>query len=55
MTNWNETKTKLKQKFIQLTDKDLFLVKGKHEELLCRLEAKLGKSRESLRKIISEL
>lgn len=53
--DWNETKGKLKQKFARLTDDDLLLVEGKQDELLGRLQAKLGKTKEEIRKIISEL
>jgi len=53
--NWNETKGKLKQKFAMLTDNDLLLVEGKNEELLGRLQTKLGKTKEQIHKIISEL
>lgn len=53
--NWDETKGKLKQKFALLTDSDVLLVEGKHDELLGRLEIKLGRSKEELRKLISEL
>ena len=53
--NWNQTKGKLKQKFAMLTDDDLLLLDGKQEELFGRLQAKLGKTKEELRKIITEL
>jgi uncharacterized protein YjbJ (UPF0337 family) len=53
--NWNETKGKLKQKFAMLTDNDLLLVEGKNDELLGRLQTKLGKTKEQIHKIISEL
>ena len=53
--NWNETKGKLKQKFATLTDDDLLLVEGKHEELLGRLQAKLGKTKEDIHKLIADL
>lgn len=53
--NWNETKGKLKQKFAILTDSDLLLVEGKQDELLGRLQIKLGKSKEQIQEIISEL
>jgi uncharacterized protein YjbJ (UPF0337 family) len=52
---WSETKGKLKQKFAQLTDNDLLYEKGKEEELLGRLQKKLGKSREEVKKMISNL
>ncbi len=53
--NWNETKGKLKQKFALLTDNDLLLLEGKQDEMLGRLQAKLGKTKDEINKIISEL
>jgi len=53
--NWLETKGKLKQRFAMLTDDDLLLLEGKEDEMLGRLEKKLGKSKDELHKIISEL
>ena len=46
---WNEVKGKLKQKYSQLTDDDLGFAEGKEDELLGRLQKKLGKSKEDLR------
>jgi len=53
--NWNETKGKLKQKYAQLTDDDLTFAEGKDDELLGRLQQKLGKSKEALRSEIESL
>ncbi|WP_416866197.1 MAG: CsbD family protein [Imperialibacter sp.] len=53
--NWNETKGKLKQQFAILTDQDLLLVEGKQDELIGRLQVKLGKSKEELQKLIAGL
>jgi uncharacterized protein YjbJ (UPF0337 family) len=53
--NWNEQKGKLKQKFAALTDNDLLFTEGKREEMMGRLQIKLGKSKEQLHKIITEL
>ena len=53
--NWNETKGKLKQRFAMLTDNDVLLIDGKQDELLGRLQTKLGKTKEEIHKIISEL
>ena len=53
--NWIKTKGKLKQKFALLTDDDLMLAEGKKEEMLGRLEVKLGKTKEELQKIIAAL
>jgi uncharacterized protein YjbJ (UPF0337 family) len=50
--NWNEISGKLKQKYANLTDDDLLLVKGKEEELLGRLQKKLGKTKEEVQKIL---
>jgi uncharacterized protein YjbJ (UPF0337 family) len=52
---WNEVKGKLRQKYAQLTDDDLAFAEGKDEELLGRLQQKLGKSKEDLRKEIESL
>lgn len=53
--NWNETKGKLKQKFASLTDNDVLLVDGKQDEFIGRLQIKLGKTKEEIHKLISEL
>jgi uncharacterized protein YjbJ (UPF0337 family) len=47
--NWNEVKGKLKQKYGQLTDHDLTFAEGKEDELLGRLQKRLGKSQDELR------
>jgi len=52
---WNEVKGKLKQKYGQLTDDDLLFSEGKDEELLGRLQKKVGESKEKLRDFISSL
>ena len=53
--NWNELKGKLKQKYAQLTDDDLTFADGKDDELLGRLQAKLGRTKEDLRDEIASL
>ena len=53
--NWEEQKGKLKQKFAALTDSDLLFAEGKKEEMFGRLQIKLSKTKEELRKIIEEL
>lgn len=45
---WNEWKGKIKQAYGDLTDDDLKYEEGKDEELLGRLQTKLGKSRDEL-------
>jgi uncharacterized protein YjbJ (UPF0337 family) len=53
--NWNATKGKLKQQFAMLTDDDLLLVEGKQDEMLGRLQTKLGKTKEELQTLITSL
>jgi uncharacterized protein YjbJ (UPF0337 family) len=52
--NWNQIKGKLKQKYAQLTDDDLMFVEGKEDELLGRLQQRLGKTNEEVRREIEE-
>lgn len=53
--NWNEVKGKLKQKYAQLTDDDLAFADGKEDEMLGRLQQRLGRSKDDLRKEIASL
>ena len=53
--SWNEIKGKLKQKYGQLTDDDLTFAEGKDEELLGRLQKRLGRTKDELRSEIEEL
>jgi uncharacterized protein YjbJ (UPF0337 family) len=53
--NWHEQKAKLKQKFAVLTDNDLMFEEGRKEEMLAKLQIKLGKTKEELHKILSVL
>lgn len=53
--NWNITKGKLKQKYATLTDNDVLLVEGKQEELVARLQVKLGKTKEEIHTLIADL
>lgn len=53
--NWDEQKGKLKQKFAALTDDDLLFAEGKKDEMYGKLQIKLGKTKEELHKILSDL
>ena len=53
--NWNQTKGKLKQKFAVLRDSDLLFAEGKQDEMFGRLQVTLGKTKEEIHRIISEL
>jgi uncharacterized protein YjbJ (UPF0337 family) len=52
---WNETAGKLKQAYGNLTNDDLLFIVGKEEELLGRLQLKIGSTKEGIRKIIAKL
>ena len=53
--NWNEIKGKLKQKYGQLTDDDLAFAEGKEDELLGRLQKRLGRTKDELRAEIEDM
>ena len=52
--NWNETVGKVKQRFANLTDDDMLFRGGNDKELLGRLQQKLGKTKEEVRKVIAK-
>jgi uncharacterized protein YjbJ (UPF0337 family) len=52
-TNWNERKSRLKMKFELLTDNDLMFEEGNNDEILEKLQVRLGKSKAELQKIIT--
>ena len=53
--NWNELKGKLKQQYSSLTDDDLLFEEGKEDELLGRLQKKLGKTTEEVRSMLRDI
>lgn len=55
MESWTEIKAKLKQKFAVLTSSDMLFIKGEKEKTLRRLQKKLGKTKEEIKKILREL
>jgi len=52
---WNETVGKLKQKYADLTDDDLMFAEGKEDELLGRLQKKLGRTKEEVREELEKM
>lgn len=52
---WNEVKGKLKQKYADLTDDDLLYEEGKEDELLGKLQRKLGKTMDDVKNEINSL
>jgi len=53
--NWTEQKTKLKAKFSTLTDEDLHYENGKKEEMMTKIQEKLGKTKVEMTAIMSSL
>lgn len=53
--DWNLLKGKLQQAYTQLTDEDLTYVEGKGHELVSRLQAKLGKRKRQIVKMLNAL
>lgn len=50
--NWNVIKGNLKQEYAELTDDDLLYEEGKEDELLGRLQKKLGKTKDDVKSFI---
>ncbi|MCB0662484.1 MAG: CsbD family protein [Saprospiraceae bacterium] len=53
--NWNEIKGKIKQEYGQLTDDDLTYAEGQEDELIGRLQSKLGKTKEEVKDFIDAI
>lgn len=53
--DWNELKGKLKQKFATLTDNDLMFEEGKKDEMMGKIQSKLGKTKDEWDKIVAGL
>jgi uncharacterized protein YjbJ (UPF0337 family) len=53
--DWNVLKGKLKQKFANLTDDDLMFIKGKEEELIGRIQQKIGRTKEEIHDLFAKL
>ena len=53
--NWNEVKGKIKQKYSNLTDDDLLYEEGKDDELLGKIQQKIGQAKEEVKKWIESL
>lgn len=46
--NWNEVKGKAKQQYADLTDDDLKYQEGQEDEMLGKVQKKLGKTRDEV-------
>ncbi|MBA3665001.1 MAG: CsbD family protein [Bacteroidetes bacterium] len=46
--SWNEVKGKIKQQYGELNDDDLKYEEGKHDELIGRIQKKIGKTKDEI-------
>lgn len=53
--NWNQIKGALKERYGELTDNDLTYREGQEDELLGRIQHRLGKSKEEVRSMLQHL
>jgi uncharacterized protein YjbJ (UPF0337 family) len=53
--NWNVVKGKLKQSYGQLTDDDLAFTEGQEDELVGRIQKKIGSTASDVRHILEKL
>ena len=53
--NWKVLKGKVKQEYAEVTDDDLKYVEGKEDELMGRIQMKIGKSKEEVNEFIDSL
>ena len=53
--NWNVIKGKIKQEYADLTEDDLRYQEGKEDELLGRLQRKMGKTKEEVKSWIDSI
>jgi uncharacterized protein YjbJ (UPF0337 family) len=53
--NWNIVKGKLKQSYGELTDDDLKYTDGQEDELVGRIQKKIGSSVEDVRHMLAKL
>lgn len=53
--NWKEIKGKMKQEYAELTDNDLMYENGKEEEMIGRLQTKLGKTKQEIKDWVNSI
>jgi uncharacterized protein YjbJ (UPF0337 family) len=53
--SWDDVKGQLKKNYADLTEDDLMYVEGREDELLGRLQQKLGKTKNEIMKLIKDL
>ena len=52
---WDEVKELMKESKVELTDEDLEYEPGREDELLTRLEVKLGRSKDQIKALIESV
>lgn len=52
--DWNVAKGKLKQKYGQLTDNDLTYQEGKTDELVGRIQKRVGQTRDEVQRAVDD-
>lgn len=52
---WNDIKGKLKEQYAQLTDEDLTYAEGQGDQLVGRLQDKLGKGKSEITKMLNDM
>jgi uncharacterized protein YjbJ (UPF0337 family) len=53
--DWNVAKGKLKQKYGQLTDNDLTYEKGREDELIGRIQKRVGQNRDEVERYVRQV
>ncbi|OKL42209.1 general stress protein CsbD [Pontibacter flavimaris] len=53
--SWDDVKRQLRQNYGELTEEDLTYEKGQEHELLDRLQARIGKTRDEIQRMLSDL
>jgi len=53
--NWNELKGKIKEEYAEMTDDDLTYEEGQEDQLLGRLQQKMGKTKQEVKDWIDSL
>ncbi|NBC09654.1 MAG: CsbD family protein [Bacteroidetes bacterium] len=53
--NWKNIRGKLKAKYGELTDNDLAYTEGQEDQLIGRLQKRLGQSQDELKRTIDKL
>jgi len=53
--NWNQLKGKLKERYSELTDDDLTYMEGQEDQLIGKIQHRIGKSKEEVRSMLNHL